>query len=158
MTAGRPQGRTAVVTMDLYGAGGEQHFTHMGWSKLLELAVQHGWRPLGTVDPQKEEAAPVEGEDDPSGDVEVPMSYFLNDGLLVRPEDARALADALERALPDVPDHDALEHKTFTHPAEPGVRLIDANTPVNPFEWFSGKKDRLREFIAFCRKGGFEIR
>jgi hypothetical protein len=84
-------------------------------------------------------------------------AYFENSGYRITAEDARALADALEQALPDVPDHDALEHKTFTHPAEPGVRLLNIQTPVNPFEWFSGKKDLLRDFIDFCRQGSFEI-
>ncbi|HYT93190.1 MAG TPA: hypothetical protein VEL76_31015 [Gemmataceae bacterium] len=84
--------------------------------------------------------------------------YFCNDGNHVTAEDAAALADALERALPDLPEHDALGHKSFEHPSEPGVRLIRSDTPVNPFEWFSGKnKKRVEEFIAYCRKGGFEI-
>jgi hypothetical protein len=84
--------------------------------------------------------------------------YFCNDGNRVTAEDAAALADALERALPDLPQHDALGHKSFEHPSEPGVRLIRSDTPVNPFEWFSGKnKKRVEEFIAYCRKGGFEI-
>src|SRR5262249_37537985 len=59
--------------------------------------------------------------------------YFCNDGNCVTAEDAAALADALERALPDLPEHDALGHKSFEHPSEPGVRLIRADTPVNPF-------------------------
>jgi hypothetical protein len=39
-----------------------------------------------------------------------------------------------------------------------GERGLPLGTPVSPFEWFSGKnKQRLKEFIAFCRQGGFEI-
>jgi hypothetical protein len=34
---------------------------------------------------------------------------------------------------------------------------VAATTPVNPFEWFSAKKDWLRAFITFCRQGGFTI-
>jgi hypothetical protein len=84
--------------------------------------------------------------------------YFVNDGQRVTAEDARALADALERALPDIPDHDAMAHKTFEHPSEPGVRLVAIDTPASPYEWFSGDKKRLvRQFIDFCRQGGFEI-
>jgi hypothetical protein len=38
------------------------------------------------------------------------------------------------------------------------VREIPIDTPVTPFEWFSGKgKARLREFISFCRAGAFVI-
>src|SRR5262249_52232156 len=84
--------------------------------------------------------------------------YFVNDGQRVTAEDARALADALERALPDIPDHDAMPHKTFEHPSEPGVRLVALDPRASPYEWFSGDKKRLvRQFIDFCRQGGFEI-
>src|SRR5262245_53541873 len=79
-------------------------------------------------------------------------SYFSNDGRRVTADDARALADALERGLPDIPDHDALAHKTVEIPQEPGERFIRLGTPVSPEEGFSGRhKARLREFIAFCR-------
>ncbi len=94
----------------------------------------------------------------PSPGDPVMMAYFTNDGNRVTPEDARALADALEQALPDLPDHDAMAHKTVAHPAAPGARFIHLDTPINPMEWFSGKKkEHLREFIAFCCQGGFEI-
>jgi hypothetical protein len=84
--------------------------------------------------------------------------YFVNDGQRVTAEDVGALADALERALPDIPDHDAMAHKTFEHPSEPGVRLVPIDTPTSPYEWFSGdKKGLVRQFIAYCRRGGFEI-
>jgi hypothetical protein len=167
------------MTMDLSGPGGERHFTHHGWGVLLDLARRSGWNPAGTLEPQGEEGRDGEEEVElDASDYEVPpeslagqavaalfpaggdaalSSYFFNDGRRVTDADARALADALERALPDVPGHDAMEHKTFTHPGLPGVRLMDARTPVNPFEWFSGKKDVLRDFVAFCRRGGFAI-
>jgi hypothetical protein len=167
------------MTMDLIGPHGERHFTHQAWMMLLDLAVQHGWHPAGTLEREREEepddeeaaveldASEYEVPRDnpvaealaslfPSGDP-VLGTYFFNDGRRVTPADARALAEALKRALPDVPDHDAMKDKTFEHPSMPGVRLVDARTPVNPFEWFSGKKKVLRSFIAFCRRGGFEI-
>ena len=93
----------------------------------------------------------------PSAQDPVLLTYFCNSGYRVTAEDAQALAEALEQALPDVPDHDAMEDKTFEHPAMPGVRLVNLTTPINPYEWFGGKKDLLQDFIAFCREGGFEI-
>jgi len=84
--------------------------------------------------------------------------YFSNDGQRVTAEDARELAAALERALPDVPDHDALRHKARPL-GNSGEFGIPVGTPTTPSEWFSGdRKQRLREFIAFCRAGGFVIR
>src|ERR1043165_953367 len=41
-------------------------------------------------------------------------SYFNNAGFRVTADDANALADALDRALPDLPDPNALEHKVGT--------------------------------------------
>ena len=60
-------------------------------------------------------------------------------GRHVTAEDARALADALERALPDIPGHNALEDKTVWV-GQPPVPCIPFGTPTTPFEWFSGAK------------------
>ncbi len=43
------------MTMDLVGAGGKRHFTHQAWMMLLDLAVQHGWHPAGTLQREGEE-------------------------------------------------------------------------------------------------------
>jgi hypothetical protein len=171
------------MTMDLVGPGGERRFNVHAWGLLLDLALRGGWRPAGAQEPEGDDE---EGDECPgegaveldASDYEVPpesplaravrsplppaddpllSSYFYNSGFRVTAEDSRALADALERALPDVPEHDALAGKAFVHPDLPGVRLVDATTPVNPYEWFGGKKELLRDFIAFCRQGGFEI-
>lgn len=92
------------------------------------------------------------------------MNYFDRRGQQVTDDDARALADALERALPDVPDHDAIAHKVLSVIDTPGLgvppqlRMLNPRARLNPFEYFSGtNKARLRRFIAFCRAGGFRI-
>ena len=158
------------MTMDLVGPGGERQFNHFAWGMMLDIALRNGWAPAGAQEPEGED----EDDDEPPGeaaveldasDYEVPPesplagvvrsllppaddpllgSYFYNSGFRVTAEDARALADALAE-------------KTFTHPNLPGVRLVNATTPVNPYEWFSGKKGLLQDFIAFSRQGGFEI-
>lgn len=98
------------------------------------------------------------------------MSYCWNSGNRVCDADALMLADALEAALPDVPDHFALDAKTVPL-SEAGPRLVmlvedddgeiralvDAES-VGPWEYFGGRvKQKLRDFIAYCRQGGFEI-
>jgi hypothetical protein len=82
--------------------------------------------------------------------------YFTNDDQRVTTEDAAALADALERALPDVPRHEAMAHKTVELPG--GLRVMKADADESPLEWFSGEgRDQLVEFIRYCRAGEFVI-
>jgi hypothetical protein len=111
--------------------------------------------------------------------------YFHNEWQIVRREDAAGLAEALERALPDIPDHDAMVSKTLTtnpfelspdEDIETGIRTrisecfaycpqpgeSNSNRPdpygVSPLEVLSGVvKDLVRVFIVFCRNGGFYI-
>lgn len=125
------------MSMDLIGVGGSCNFNVWSWAHILQLAVAHGWKPTGTV-----HEAPEWGG-----------NYWSNDGQEVTDADAAAIADAIERALPDVPDHDALAHKR-----NPDGKSIPFGTPVNAYELFSGeRKKQLREFIEFCRRGGFRI-
>ncbi|HJT76039.1 MAG TPA: hypothetical protein VJ739_02465 [Gemmataceae bacterium] len=93
----------------------------------------------------------------PPADDPLLTPYFSNSGFIVTAADAASLADALERALPDVPGHDAMGEKSFSHARLPGVRLVDVRTPANAYEWFSGKQDLLRDFITFGRAGGIEL-
>jgi hypothetical protein len=84
-------------------------------------------------------------------------SYFDGEEGRVTATDARALGNALARALPDVPRHEAAQDKTFTS-LLPGLRLFDLETPMNATEWFSGRKRQiLKDLIALCRRGGFAI-
>jgi hypothetical protein len=131
--------------MDLDGEGGQFRFNVYQWSAVLALAQRNGWEPAGTV---LEQDAGWSGR------------YDTNDGQTVTAGDAGGFADALERALPDIPDHDALEHKT-TVVDLPGLgptRLLDIEENVSPVELFSGDgKDHLRKFITYCRAGSFRI-
>ena len=93
------------------GPGGAFRISDRHWHNVVRLALLFGWKP----------AAP---KDDPR---------------LVEPGDAARLADALERSLPDIPDHD--------------VRGADGLLAC-----FSGPaKQGMRDFVAFCRAGGFRL-
>ena len=87
--------------------------------------------------------------------------YSSNDHQCVTDEDAASLADALEQSLADIPDHDALEHKTVigTLPNGKTLELVDADADVSSVEWFSGnrRKRLVMGFIVFCRSGAFLI-
>ena len=131
--------------MDLKGKGGRFRFDIFRWSAVLTLARNNGWEPTGTI-----------LEDDPDWQ----GHYDTNDGQLVTAVDAGRLADALERALPDIPNHDALEHKTrgVDLPGLGPTRLIDAREHLSSVELFSGdRKEQLRKFILYCRAGSFQI-
>lgn len=119
------------------------------WPKLLRLAQAHGWKPLGTSQPPGEEAYFPGGRWDSS-------NYTTNDGQIVSAADAMALADALERALPHVPDHDALEKY---RQADGGIQIAPSAPTAPDADWFSGAeaKAAVGKFIQFCREGSFHI-
>lgn len=76
--------------MDLLGLGGIGHgeisFNNGFWYTLLEIAEIFGWQPAGTVKPS-------------DYDGRWNGSYFTNDFQEVTDADARALSDALQRAV-----------------------------------------------------------
>src|SRR4051812_296752 len=96
---------------DVNSPGGSFAFSNTTWPNMLALANQYGWEPQET-------------------------NYFSNEGGLVCEEDAAALALALEKALDDIPDHDALAHKTKPIEGFPGMHIIDDD--VSLIEYFSG--------------------
>ncbi len=152
--------------MDLTGAGGHFHFTITEWDLILQLAEAYGWEPEGTK-------LPGPGHDTP--DQSWSGTYFTNSYQLVTREDAAALAEALERSLPDLPDHDALEHKAvdvpvlpadvprlraagLLAPGETSFKALNDLENVTPVEFFSGpRKQDVLDFIAYCRAGEFCI-
>jgi hypothetical protein len=180
--------------MDLSGAGGYFRFANYSWSKVLRLGVMFGWEPAGTeanVDfvlcckygiPEAEGGGftgTQEERDLFAEEVrrEWDGGYCSNDYQIITAEDARNLADALERALPDVPDREAVAHKLQRRECLPGELekyrefgiigpdetsveswSVDADQ-INPLEWFYGEdgKERLRGFITFCLAGEFHI-
>jgi hypothetical protein len=79
------------VGMDLNGAGGYFRWTNSEWGDVLALGEAFGWVPMGFGPPCGVLKADWQGG-----------SYVGNDGQRFYARDARALADALERAVASV--------------------------------------------------------
>jgi hypothetical protein len=139
------------VSIDLVRGAEYESCTVFFWAELLKLARLYGWKPAGTLPAEAadpDEAAAWDG------------NYVLNGNQRVTDADACALADALERSLPDLPDAYAAGHKAIIEGPEdrPTNVLVPVGAPISPIEAMSGpNKDALRDYIAFFRKGGFEI-
>ena len=97
------------------------------FGRMLQLAQRYGWHPAGTVS----------GERDWSG------TYFGACGQVITAEDGARLADALEKALPDLADHSINEPRT------------PLNEPVALRDYFSNteRKEDLRTWIRLARSG-----
>ena len=114
---------------DLSGSGGYFRWQIGDWPVLLRLAVEYGWKAPGTVlltRSGRRSRTPWAG------------TYCSNDGQTVLRTDARALADALERALAD-------------SAARPRATRL-----AGRIEALAGR-EYIAAFIKFCRAGQFGI-
>lgn len=122
--------------------------TSMDLIRLCDLATLFGWDDSAAA---YQLAAPGDGVEDDMGLLTEPM--------------AQALAATLERALNDIPNHDARLHKlrpcgwAGPHAAEQGWLEEDPSQPLSPLEYCSGEdKEFVRQAVAFCRRGGFWVK
>ena len=141
----------------LQRAGGDIYASKFEWGQLLRLAQSYGWAPAGTV------------LDEP--DVDWSGGYHTNDWQRVTADDARNLADALSRALHNLPSDDKRQsvtvrfelprafHDLPTNPVIDGIALEDMER-LTPLEWFGGDKGRecVQKYLDFCRAGEFVIK
>jgi hypothetical protein len=82
------------MSQDLINDRGEHFRCSNGfWAAALVLAQEYGWVQAGTVDPLQ---GPTDGQ--------WTGRYSLNNGQVVRTEDADEIGAALERALQTLPD------------------------------------------------------
>jgi hypothetical protein len=143
-------------------------FRHMVWARILYLAEDHGWQPAGTVS--------AYDHDDPNSKYYIPEpwdgGYASNDDQMVTSNDARAFADALEKACERIPD-ERIESVKYVQvedlPAiidDPVVNFLVRTGYVdtvpreflNAYEFFAGDgKTAIKELIAFCRQGEFYL-
>jgi hypothetical protein len=138
---------------------------------MLELAYGYGWKLAGTEPGQWVDRLTGElGEQMYPNPDEWDGSYFGNCFQWVTDEDAAHIADALEQALDDIPDFDTdekwVEYGPTNLPTSPverslveeGFAVSGPNESLSPPEFFSGEdKQKVREFIAYCRAGAFCI-
>jgi len=141
---------------DLTNGKNNFRFNVNAWPILLELAFHYGWNRMGTTAKDK---------------------GYLNNNSKVTPQDAINLAEALEKALLDIPEIDdpSLSANVW------GSNIINAEntTPEKMFDdllnymkpppgqdisklliRFSGNEHRQKiiDFINFCKEGrGFDI-
>lgn len=115
------------------------------WEEALELARQHGWRPLGTVPSEPE----VWSEQKPFDPSYKPYDFCFEKK--VKSEDALNLAAALEKACKRM-KAGKLQSRPRSGPVYIMARMtghdfLRANSGVSPAF--------LEEFGAFLRKGEF---
>lgn len=157
--------------MDLLGTGGDFRLNNISWRYVLALVRQHGWEPAGTELPQLtlynrddtvDEGATrrvyQEAAEDWDG------GYSSNDGQWVTDEDARNMAEALEQALPHIPDEETVGLRAASTEIRDGRKVraggidLEMLEYLTAIDWFSGAgKQSLRDFISYCRAGGFTI-
>lgn len=124
--------------------GDEFSFTIWYWQPLLRLAEKYGWTHPGTLPPENY-----------SGPPKWNGNYWWNAGQIVTDEDALNLASALTKALQNLPNRKV---KVTT-----GYHLTNKQRKNHnwapPEQFFSGPtgKATVKEFLQFCKKGGFEI-
>ncbi len=144
------------MTMDFLSVSGELiNFSRIGWLAVSQLALKNGWKPLGTLRP----------EDWPEDDWDA-GDYFSNVGQRVQAVDAFELANALERAIPNLPEVPRTDYQTpnFTDPSEFLKAIIDqrkrekldGNQDVG-LTIHKGWENKLQDFISLCKSGEFLI-
>lgn len=164
MLIARPQ-RKAIIRLPgeimgiiLVGAGGDIWASKFEWGQLRRLAQSYGWVPAGTV------------LDEP--DVDWNGGYQTNDWQRVTADDARNLADALSRALRDLPaDDDKRRSVTIQVELPPAFHSLPANPVMDsialedmerltPLDWFGGDEGRktVQKYIDFIGAGEFVIK
>jgi hypothetical protein len=106
------------------------------WRNLVALAYRYGWEPTGGLD-----------------------HYLHERKQVVRAHEARALADALKRALEDIPPE---RRKELRPPPLPGGFAAEAmrfGLDPDPKTYFAWKRRWIvEEVIRLCRGGAVEFR
>ena len=87
--------------VDLMRYNESMSYNWHGWRHVLKTAVKYGWKPAGTVNEIDEAGQPILDWDG---------TYFSNDYQYVTVEDAKNLAEALERAISEFDDKEYLYH------------------------------------------------
>jgi hypothetical protein len=120
--------------MDLLGNHGDERFSASAWDNCLERAIEFGWEPEGTV-------APTDWSGEWDG------GYCSNDWQAVTDRDARALGEALVRAIATL--------SARANIRKPSTReLDDLFVEEDPLD---AEIACLRSLSDYALKGGFVI-
>lgn len=86
---------------ELRGKGDTVSLNIAGWEFIVDVAKAYGWIPMGTqpTDLTYPNGMPLGAQEDWRG------SYFYNEWQIITEQDASNIADALQRALQDIPAH-----------------------------------------------------
>lgn len=123
--------------------------SHQVWCAALEVAQMYGWQPQGTRPTRPLDVLSLDEWDG---------NYLTGEDQRVVAADARSLGAALRRALDDLPDHDAMEHKTRVIQLPWQEVRVLTTADYSPFELLSGpNKLLLEKLIEHCGRGAFEI-
>jgi hypothetical protein len=123
------------------------------WQLILALAQRYGWQPQGTMPPDQYAVDAGIWRGEPSS---WDGRYFPAYGQNVAEADAEQLGAALERAMPDIPDHCAVEDKRNGFKFDWGwTARVPPGITITALEAFSGpNKETLRLFITDCGERG----
>ena len=132
------------------------------WIRLLQLAKDFGWTPLGVVNHQPQ----MTSNDSYSPKFSLDkMDYISCYHQTVTYDDAQNLADALERAIVDLddwgsPDFQIISVKGDVRKPESITAITIDFSDVHPTTYFCSDfwHEYIREFIDFCRCGSFIIK
>ena len=129
-------------------SGADLRFSPSGWALLLNVAEAYGWTPQGSLPPEGVDAAEWVGD------------YDTNDGARVSREDAKAMADALERALAD-PERANVEREISRAMNQAlrqmEIEALDEDIGPEEEELLTTNDEILQTLIRFLRAGGFRI-
>ena len=130
--------------------GAHVRFTGSGWSLALEIAEHYGWQSAGIPKPKSWN----EDVDGPWED-----EYFMNAGQQITAEDAKALADALDRAVAAPGFVETVQRLVVglnEAVAQDNPERRDDLKPISR-EQAEGFRRRLVELAGFAHKGTFRI-
>jgi hypothetical protein len=131
--------------MDLHGKHGDEWFSVILWCVCLQCACKFGWRPEGTTDPLYYPDAEWDGD------------YSANECQLVSDSDARALGEALLRAVDALQAGDAgwLDDIGFESPTMTALTKLGVVVPPKPT--IKDLANGLGRLANYAIIGGFRI-
>lgn len=143
-----------------------------GWSMTLKLALQHGWKPHGTRMRKDtcrwDKDGNVVWSGMPPGWSRWRGGYDSNDAQVVTRQDARALAQALQRGLRCIKAERSVRSRLSVADvvvSDPPPRRVRAKVApceeeTDPRRFFACPHDlrHLKAFVSFCHMGAFQIR